>query len=220
MNIELTIAIADDHPLFRKGLKQAIEERSGFKVVAEAADGDTALQLITQLRPDVAVLDIDMPGRSGLDVAKEIRQQHIDTGVVILTIHNDEELFNEAMDAGAGGYVLKESAVQDLLACIDTVANGRYYISPGISAYLLSRSRRVKELLEKRPSLQALTPSEIHILKLIALSKSSKEIAEELHISYRTVETHRVNISRKLNLHGNNSLLMFAIENRSALRDT
>ncbi len=217
MTSTISVVIADDHPLFRKGLRQSIEEDPSFTILGEAGDGATALRLIEERMPDVAVLDIDMPEMRGLQVARVVKEKNLFVAVIILTIYKEEDMFNEAMDAGVRGYVMKETAVIDLLEAMKAVAMGKYYFSPAIAGHLVDRSQRVKNLLTQKPSLADLTPAEQRILKLIALNKTSKEIADELYISYRTVETHRTNIATKLNIHGSHSLLKFAIENKSAL---
>jgi DNA-binding NarL/FixJ family response regulator len=213
----ISVVIADDHPLFRKGLRQSIEEDPSFTILGEASDGATALRLIEERMPDVAVLDIDMPGMRGLQVAKLVKEKNLFVAVIILTVYKEEDMFNEAMDAGVRGYVMKETAVIDLLEAMKTVSMGEYFFSPSLAGYLVSRSQRVKNLLMRKPSIAALTPAERRILKLIALNKTSKEIADDLSISYRTVETHRTNIATKLNIHGSHSLLKFALENKSVL---
>jgi DNA-binding NarL/FixJ family response regulator len=217
MSSSVTVIIAEDHPLFRRGLAEAIREDATLRLTGEADNGEKALRLIEEQHPDVALLDIDMPRMSGLHVARAIQEKNLFVATIILTIYKEEDMFNEAMDAGVRGYVLKETAVIDLLDAIRTVTMGEYYFSPSLSGYLVGRSRRAKDLLEHKPTLQSLTPSERRILMLIAQSKTSKEIADTLTISYRTVETHRTNIATKLNLHGPNSLLKFALEHKSAL---
>jgi len=213
----VSIVIADDHPLFRKGLRQSIEEDPSLRIVGEASNGAAALRMIEERMPDVAVLDIDMPEMQGLQVAKTVKEKKLFVAVIILTIYKEEDMFNEAMDAGVRGYVMKETAVIDLLEAIKMVAMGQYYFSPAIAGHLVGRSQRAKHLLAEKPSLAELTPAERRILKLIALNKTSKEIADDLHISYRTVETHRTNIATKLNIHGSHSLLKFALENKAVL---
>jgi len=213
----LRVVIADDHPLFRKGLRQAIEEDPSFLVVGEAGDGERALQLIEENHPDLAVLDIDMPRKKGLEIARIIRDKRLFVSVLMLTIYKEEDMFDAAMDAGVRGYVLKETAAIDIIEAMKVVAQGRYYVSPILSDYLAARNNRAKELLHRRPSLADLTPAEKRILRLVAQSKTSKDIADELGISYRTVETHRTNIATKLNIHGTHSLLKFALENKGAL---
>jgi DNA-binding NarL/FixJ family response regulator len=217
MNSNVSVIIAEDHPLFRKGLGDAIREDRSLRLAGEADDGAKALRLIEEQRPDVALLDIDMPHMTGLQVARAVREKNLFVATIILTVYKEEDMFNEAMDAGVRGYVLKETAVIDLLDAIKAVTMGKYYFSPTLSGYLVGRSKRAKELLDHKPTLQTLTPSERRILTLIAQSKTSKDIAEALNISYRTVETHRTNIATKLNLHGPNSLLKFALEHKSSL---
>jgi DNA-binding NarL/FixJ family response regulator len=213
----ITIVIADDHPLFRKGLRLSIEEDPSLRIVGEASDGAAALRLIEERMPDVAVLDIDMPEMRGLKVARMVQEKKLFVAVIILTIYKEEDMFNEAMNAGVRGYVMKETAVIDLLEAIKAVAMGQYYFSPAIAGYLVGRSQRAKHLLAEKPTLADLTPAERRILKLIAFNQTSKEIADELSISYRTVETHRTNIATKLNIHGSHSLLRFALENKAVL---
>ena len=213
----ITLVIADDHPLFRKGLREMIESDRTIQIVGEAGNGATALELIRQHSPTIAVLDVDMPQMGGLAVAREIGRQKFETDVIFLTMYREEDLFNEAMDIGVRAYVLKDSAVNDILNAIHTVADGKYYISPALSDHLIKRSARAEKLLRHTPSLEDLTPAELHILKLIAESKTSKEIADLLSISYKTVENHRTNIAAKLHLRGSHSLLKFALENKVAL---
>lgn len=217
MTSTISVVIADDHPLFRKGLRQSIEEDPSFTILGEASNGAAALRLIEERMPDVAVLDIDMPEMRGLQVARVVQEKKLFVAVIILTIYKEEDMFNEAMDAGVRGYVMKETAVIDLLEAMKAVAMGKYYFSPAIAGHLVSRSQRAKTLLTQKPSLADLTPAEQRILKLIARNKTSKEIADDLSISYRTVETHRTNIATKLNIHGSHSLLKFALENKSVL---
>ena len=215
MTTEIQIVIADDHPVFRHGLRQIIETERGLKVLGEAGDGQAALSLIQQLRPDVAVLDVNMPRLKGFEVAREVQRQQLPVGIVFLTMHDDESMFNEALNVGAKGYLLKDSATGDIVASIRTVASGQHYISPAISGYLVNRAARRSAFAEQTPSLKDLTPTELRILKLIAQHATSKTIAEQLCISYRTVENHRYSICQKLDLHGNNALVMFALEHRS-----
>jgi DNA-binding NarL/FixJ family response regulator len=217
MATEISILIADDHPVFRQGLRQVIEKNAQLKVLAEAEDGLTALALIQELQPQVALLDVDMPGQDGIAVARAIREKRLATSVVFLTMHKDEEVFNEAMDAGVQGYVLKDSAVTDIIHSIRAVAAGQHFISPQLSSYLLNRNARAAALFKQKPSLDHLTPTERRVLKLLSENKTSREIAAELFVSVRTIENHRANICDKLDLRGANALLKFAIEHKSAL---
>jgi DNA-binding NarL/FixJ family response regulator len=217
MGIEITLIIADDHPIFRKGLRQVVETDAALKVLAEAEDGEAALALIQQLNPDVALLDVDMPKLDGVEVARALREKQLPVSVVFLTMHKDEDVFNDAMDAGAKGYVLKESAVTDLILCIRAVAAGQHFISPQLSSFLLTRSARMASLVKQKPTLDSLTATERRVLKLIADNKTSREIAADLCVSIRTVENHRANICAKLDLRGAHALLNFALANKSSL---
>ena len=153
MTAELEIAIADDHPIFRRGLRTVIEADAGLKVVAEAGDGEAALDSLKALAPDVAVLDLDMPRRDALDVTREVVRAGLPTGVVFLTMHSAEPLFNAALDAGAKGYVLKDGALVEIVAAVKAVAAGKRYISPQMSDLLLKRVRRADALAVQKPGL-------------------------------------------------------------------
>lgn len=213
----IRVLIVDDHPLFRNGLRQVIQDDDRFELVGEAADGESAWQSIQEKKPDVAVLDVNLPKLTGLEVARKIREKKLRTRVIILTMLKEEDLVNRALDSGVNGFVLKENAVEDIVSAIATAAEGGHYLSPAVSGYLVRRRSRAEALAAHKPGLDDLTKAERRILKLIAEKKTSREIAAELFISPRTVEAHRANISGKLELHGSHSLLQFALENRSLL---
>lgn len=217
MKAEIRIVIADDHPIFRRGLRSVIESDPRLKIIAEAEDGEVALEQIQALRPEIALLDMEMPNKSGFEVIRAIQQKKLTVAVIFLTMHKDERFFNAALDMGVKGYVLKDSAVNDIVASIKAVASGENFISPQLSTYLVSRRGRVASLTEQKPGLNNLTAAERQVLRLIATNKTSKEIADELCISIRTVEKHRANISEKLELHGSHVLLSFALEHKSEL---
>jgi DNA-binding NarL/FixJ family response regulator len=217
MKRNATIIIADDHPVFRRGLRMVIESEPALTVLAESADGGDALAAIENHQPDLAVLDVNMPEMNGFDVVRRLQSARSKTAVVFLTMHRDEEMFNAAMDLGVGGYILKDSAVTDIISCLKTVLSGQPYISPQLSAFLLNRSRRAAELNRRMPALENLTPTERRILKLVADYKTSKEIADILCVHSRTVDNHRTNISQKLDLKGSHALLKFAVENKSQI---
>ena len=217
MTNRITVLIVDDHPLFRSGLRQVITDDPRFEIVGETGDSETALQLIQEKKPDVAVLDVNLPGLSGLEIARKLQTKRLPTSLIMLTMNKDEETCNRALDFGAKGFVLKENAVEEILKAILAVAEGEHYLSSTISGYLVRRRNRAETLAAKKPGLDDLTKAERRILKLIAEKKTSREIGAELFISPRTVEAHRANICAKLELTGSHSLLQFALENRSAI---
>jgi two-component system, NarL family, response regulator DegU len=214
---KIKVLIVDDHPLFRSGLRQVVANDPRFEIVGETGDGQTALRLIFEKKPDVAALDVNLPGLSGLEIAQKLQNKRLPTRLVFLTMHKEEEICNRALDFGAKGFVLKENAVDEILKAIITVANGEYYLSSSISGYLIRRRNRAETLAAKKPGLDDLTKAERRVLKLISEKKTSRQIAAELFISPRTVEAHRANICAKLELRGSHSLLHFALENRSSL---
>jgi DNA-binding NarL/FixJ family response regulator len=213
----IKVLIVDDHPLFRQGLRQVVQADPRFELCGEAGDGASALQLIQEKKPDIAILDVNLPRLSGLEVARQLKDMRLPTQIIILTMYKEEETFNRSLDLGVKGFVLKENAVEDILNSLVTVANGEHYLSPSISGYLVNRRGRAESLAAKKPGLEDLTKAERRILKLIAGKKTSREIASELFISPRTVEAHRANICTKLELRGSHSLLQFALENRASL---
>ena len=217
MSNEIRVIVIDDHPLLRRGLLQVIESSPGLKVVAEAGDGEAALARIEELQPDIAVLDVDIPKLNGLDVAREIGKRKLPVDIVFLTIHGEEDLFHAAMDTGAKGYLLKEIALTEIVRALRAVAEGELYVTPSLTGHLIRRSRQSRVFAEQAPGLACLTSTERHILSLISRDKSSKEIAAELFIHYRTVENHRTSICHKLGLHGHNALFKFALQHKSEL---
>jgi DNA-binding NarL/FixJ family response regulator len=216
MALDIEVLIAEDHPIFRKGLRQIIESEPGLKVIAEAEDGERALELIQTCHPQVAVLDVDMPRKDGLVLAGDVRSLRLDVALIFLTMHKNERFFNAALDAGVKGYVLKDCASNEIVEGIRAVAAGRAYVTPVLTDYLLNR-RRASALADEGSPLASLTPAERGVLRLVADYKTSKEIAENLFISIRTVERHRANIAAKLELTGSHALLQFALEHKPAL---
>jgi len=211
---EITIIIADDHPIVRQGLRQVIEEDLRLRVVAEANNGTEAIEAIERYLQNVTILDVDMPVMNGFDAARVIREKGLRTEIIFLTMHRDEDIFNEAIDLGAKGYVLKDSALTDIIECVKTVAASEHYASHALTSFLINRSRRAVGLIEKQPSINDLTQTERRVLKLIAENLTTKEIGEQLFISPRTVEKHRENICQKLGLQGSHSLLKFALSHK------
>lgn len=203
----IRILIADDHTIFRQGLAQMLGSVDEFGLLSEAADGREALRLIAEIKPDVAILDVSMPGLSGLEVTKEAIRQQLPTRIILLTMHGEPEAVSRALRAGARGYVLKDNAFEDLVYAIKAVAAGGTFVSPSVAASLL------KPIEEAQPSRDVpLTRREREILKLIASGLTNRQIAEKLFISVKTVETHRARILQALDLHKTADLVRYAIE--------
>lgn len=211
----IEVLLADDHPVVRRGLKATIEEDQGLRVIAEAADGAEALRQIVELKPAVAIVDIDMPVLNGLGVARELAAQDIETRIIFMTFHASEDLMRAAMEAGGKGYLLKGSETDEIAAAVHAVVAGRTYIGSTMATLLLKQNADTAQPFD----ISALTPTEKKILRLIADGLSSKEIGDELSIHYRTVENHRTNMCRKLNIEGANALARFALQNRTALQE-
>ncbi|CAN5211668.1 response regulator transcription factor [soil metagenome] len=211
----ITILIADDHPIFQRGLQQLIEMDEGLKIVAAVNDGEDALVNLRKLKPQVAVLDVDMPKRDGFAVLNAIKTENLPSEVILLTMYKEERFFNAALDAGAKGYVIKDSAVNEITNAIHAVAKGENFISPTLSTLLIKRLNRAEN--PKKSALDPLTASERRVLKLVSEAKSNKQISDELFISIRTVENHRSNICAKLNLEGKNALLTYALTNKAEI---
>lgn len=217
MKHEVSILLVDDHPLLRHGLRDFIGRNSRFKIIGEASDGEEALQQLARLKPQIIILDIDMPRLNGLETIKAIRELPFPVKVIILTMYNEEDMFNAAMDLGAKAYVLKENAANDVVAALEKVERGESFISASMLDAGKRRGDRVKELLLSKPQIESLTPAERRILKLIGEDLTSKEIADRLKLSVRTVDNHRQHICNKLKLHGTHSLLKFAFDNAAYL---
>lgn len=211
------VLIADDHPIFRGGLKNIIEKERGLKVVAEAETGAEALEKIKLYSPAVAVLDLDMPEMDGFAAAREVQRACLAVKIVILTMHKDETHFNRAVALGVSGFVVKDGAAGEIVACLKSVAAGREYFSPVLSGFLLNRARRASAF-GRQDGIASLTAAERRVLSLLAALKTNREIAAELFISPRTVENHRARICGKLELQGSHALIKFAIQNQEQLR--
>jgi DNA-binding NarL/FixJ family response regulator len=211
------VFVVDDHPIFRRGLRDVILGEPGLEVVGEAGDGKTALEQIKATRPDVAILDVHLPDMDGLEVCLALQRLHPPVPVVMLTLQDQESTFNAAMDAGAQSYLLKENAVQEVIQAVRAVIAGNIFFSPAVARFMLTRRQRASALREEKSGMNALTPTERLVLRLVADNKTNKEIGGELCISHRTVETHRTHICEKLNLQGPRALLQFAMEHKSEL---
>ncbi|MDH7501191.1 MAG: response regulator transcription factor [Verrucomicrobiota bacterium] len=214
---QCTVVLVDDHPVFRLGLKQVVNNNKRFSVVGESGNGVEALELIRRVQPEIAVVDISLPGLDGLGLMRQLARQRLCTKCVILTMYLEESLFQEAMDLGAAGYVLKDNAVEEIVRCLSAVAAGDCYLSPSLSSFVVQLRQSQQALRLRTPGLDDLTQMERRVLKLIAQNKTSRQIGADLFISPRTVETHRRNICLKLGLTGSHALLEFALRHRAAL---
>jgi DNA-binding NarL/FixJ family response regulator len=216
MSEPVRIVLADDHPIFRRGLREVLDAQPDFQVVAECSDGEEALVAIERERPGIVVLDVGMPKQDGFAVVRALRERGDTTEVVLLTMHARDDLLREAFSLGVRAYVVKEAAVLDIVHAIREVLGGRPFISSSLSASLLTGAEAPDAGIP--PELRRLTPAEMRILRLIAEFKSSKEIADELGIHYRTVENHRTNMAAKLGLVGSHALTRYAALHRDRLK--
>ncbi len=212
-----TILIADDHPLFRHGLRDVIEAEESFHVVAEVGDGEAALEAAQTHQPHVAVLDLEMPKMTGLETAKRIADKELRIAILILTMYDERKMFDRAVDLGVRGYLLKDSAALEIVKGIMSVARGEYFFSPALTNHLIRKSTRLESAPDSHPGIERLTRSERAILGLIAANQTTEQIAGSLHISPRTVEHHRKHICEKLELSGAYALVRFALQNRDIL---
>jgi DNA-binding NarL/FixJ family response regulator len=211
---EISVLIADDHPIFRDGLKGIIEKASNLKIAAEAGSGAEALNLIEVHQPHVAVLDLDMPQMDGLEVVAHLKKANAPVKIVILTMHKDEANFRRAFESGVNGYVLKDEAAPEIVRCIEIVAAGGEFFSPLLSAHLAKRFRNPSQ---NQVEIETLTPSERRVLRALAELKTSRQIAAEFNLSPRTVDNQRAQICQKLNLKGTHALVKFALEHKEKL---
>lgn len=214
---DLRIVIAEDHPVFRDGVKRALLGQRGISVVGEAGDGATAYELIEAHRPDIVVLDVGLPVLDGCAVARRVWEQHLPCEVIFLTVCDDVEVFDQALAWGVKGYLLKDATPDEIIRCVRAVGAGQHFVSPAMTSHLVERTHRVEHFTREMAALGRLTPQERLILKRIALERQSKEIAAELGIAPKTVDAHRTNICQKLGLHGNHVLRRFAVRNRDRI---
>lgn len=213
----IQVMVVDDHPLFRRGVVDAINSQLGMAVIAEADSGEEALELLKGQRPDVLTLDVSLPGISGIDVVRELREAGSTLPIVILSMYRDEKTVNEALNAGVDGYMLKEDSDDAILSSIRDVSEGRTFLTSTLQSYFVNRIRRSEAVRQSSPGLESLTDMEWRVLKSLSSNKTSREIAAELGISYRTVQKHRENACMKLDLRGTNRLLEFAMSHRDEI---
>jgi DNA-binding NarL/FixJ family response regulator len=211
MTKKKTTLIVDDHPLFREGVKTLIERTPHFTVVGEAGNGKEAVALAKALKPDVVLLDLSLPDQSGVEVTRQIRTSLPDTRIVIVSMHSRVEFITEAFQAGATGYVVKESATEKLVEGLEAVSKGEYFLDTSLSQKVVNKlvksSARASDLDSRYGSL---TRREQEVLRLVVEGLSAKEIGDRLFISPKTVENHRTNIMNKLDIHSTMELVRYA----------
>jgi len=212
MSPKYRIVIAEDHTILREGLRALLSSNPDFEIVGEAEDGREAIRCVEKLKPHLVLTDLSMPRMNGMEAIREIRRRAPETKVLVLTVHKTDEYILATLQAGADGYLLKDSTHAELLAAVRHVLSGKHYISPGISDKVLDGYLEGRKTLETRTSWETLTAREREILKLIAEGYKNKEIADDLCISVKTVEKHRANLMEKLNLHNVQALTTYAIE--------
>jgi DNA-binding NarL/FixJ family response regulator len=209
-NMTLRTLLADDHALVRAGLRSLLEEMPDVEVVAEAADGHEALRLIGEVKPDVAILDISMPGLNGLETTERVTREHPRTRVIILSMHVDDEYVRRALVAGAAGYLLKNSDRSELEMALRAVARGESWLTPEVSSRVVAAFAR-GEMPSPSGPVELLTRRQREVLQLIAEGLSTKEIASRLDVSVKTVESHRTELMERLDIHGVAGLVRYAI---------
>ena len=207
----IRVLIADDHVLLRAGLRALLNSLSGFEVVGEASNGAEAQQLVKELRPDVVLMDINMPDHGGIEATRQLQQSCPEVNILILTVHEDKSLLQEALQVGASGYILKRALESELTNAIRSVARGDIYVHPAMTRALLSNTE--EKTTDKLYPVETLTSRENEVLQLLASGHTNREIANMLAISVRTVESHRSNLMSKLDLCSRASLVRYALEN-------
>jgi two-component system response regulator NreC len=209
----LKVLLVEDHVIVRQGVSALLDEEPDIAIVGEASDGSQALALVQKLRPDIVLMDLSLPGLGGVEATRQIRELYPGVRVLVLSMYDSEEYVFRALRAGASGYVLKQSTSTELVLALRAVAAGSTFLSPSISQILISDyMRRVETQQSDDEALSILTPREREVLQLIAQGLSNRQIAEKLHISVKTVETHRGNMMNKLDVHDRAGLVKFAMD--------
>ncbi len=212
--MSIRVLLADDHGIVRKGLRFLLERQAGMEVVGEAADGREALRLAEASNPDVVIMDIAMPLLNGIEATAQMVKRNPELGVIILSMHSDEDYLLSALNAGAKGYLLKDSAEVDLVRAIQAVKNGTPFFSPEIAKTMLEDYMRFLQQRNLQDSYDLLTEREKEVLQLLAEGKSNKEVATILDVSVYTVDTHRTHLMQKLNLHNTAEIVLYAVRKK------
>lgn len=206
--------LADDHTLFRQGVRTLLSAEPDMEIVGEAADGNATAEKAAELRPDVVLMDIGMPGPSSFETTRQIKRNRPETRVLFLTMYDDEDYLVESMEVGANGYVLKDSPAPQLVAAVRDVCRGGSYLSPRMLSQLVDDFRTRVRTTDRLPRFATLTPREKEVLKMLAEGNSVKEVACQLNLSVKTVEAHKFNLMRKLDIHNKAQLVQYAIQKK------
>ena len=212
-NAARRILIVDDHTIMRDGLQSLLASEPGFEVVGTAADGKSAIRRVNELKPDIVMMDLTMPGTSGIDAIAHIKRQHPAIKLVALTFHKEDRYIHATLEAGADAYVLKDDSRTELLTALTSVLNGKQYLSPSICDRVVAGYLSGGDPDAKEPTWELLTKREREVIKLIAEGYKTREIAEYLSLSPKTVEKHRTNLMKKLDLHNVSAVTLYAIQN-------
>jgi len=212
MDKKVRIVLAEDHAILREGLRALLSASPKFEIVGEAPDGRQAVRAVEKLGPDLVMMDLSMPRMTGMDAIREIKKRYPETKIIALTVHKTEEYLRTTLQAGANAYVLKDATHDELLMAIENVLKGKTYLSPGVSEKIVEGYLEGKESRLPGSTLGLLSPREREVLKQIAEGYKNKEIAADLCISLKTVEKHRANLMKKLDLHNAAALTAYAIE--------
>ncbi len=211
---KIRILLADDHTLFRQGVRTLLAAEPDFEVVGEVCNGTEAVDAAGQLRPDVVLMDISMPGPSSFETTRHIKRNRTETKVLFLTMYDDEDYLVEGMEVGGSGYVLKDSPASQLVGAIRDVARGGSFLSPRMLAQLVDDFRTRIKTTDRLPRFATLTPREKEVLKMLAEGNSVKEVACQLNLSVKTVEAHKFNLMRKLDIHNKAQLVQYAVQKK------
>jgi DNA-binding NarL/FixJ family response regulator len=212
MENRLSIVLADDHTILREGLRALLTADPSFEIVGEARDGREAVRCVEKLGPDLILMDLSMPRMSGMEAIREIKKRYPETKIIALTVHKTEEYLLTTLQAGADGFVLKDATHDELILAIKNVMSGKSYLSPGVSEKVIEGYLQGKKNTQSLSSWESLSQREREVLKLIAEGYKNKEIAEDLCISLKTVEKHRANLMKKLDLHNAAALTVYAVD--------
>lgn len=212
MENKLSIVLADDHTILREGLRALLTSDPNFEIVGEARDGREAVRCVEKLGPDLILMDLSMPRMSGMEAIREIKKRYPETKIIALTVHKTEEYLLTTLQAGADGFVLKDATHDELNMAINNVMGGKSYLSPGVSEKVIEGYLQGKQSTQSLSSWESLSQREREVLKLIAEGYKNKEIAEDLCISLKTVEKHRANLMKKLDLHNAAALTVYAVD--------